>query len=77
MFINADFDSQKLKKISDKEIITNICPNKRNGQDNEDDYFDEQLYKERYAIVRTNTWLDDFCSLLNRFDTRLSIIKIS
>ncbi|AJH15270.1 transposase [Myroides profundi] len=51
MFINADFDSQKLKKISDKEIIDNICPNKRNGQDNEDDYFDEQLYKERYAIV--------------------------
>ena len=75
LFINADagFDSQKLRKILiDKEIIANICPNKRNGQDNEDDYFDEQLYKERYAIERTNAWLDSFRSLLNRFDTTLS-----
>ncbi len=75
LFINADagFDSPKLRKIlSDKEIIANICPNKRNGQNNEDDYVDEQLYKERYAIERTNAWLDSFRSLLNRFDTTLS-----
>ncbi len=75
LFINADagFDSQKLRKIlTDKEIIANICPNKRNGQNNEDDYFDEKLYKERYAIERTNAWLDSFRSLLNRFDTTLS-----
>ena len=75
LFINADagFASQKFRKILiDKEIIANICPNKRNGQDNEDDYFDEQLYKERYAIERTNAWLHSFRSLLNRFDTTLS-----
>jgi len=36
LFNNADFDSQKLREIfSDKEIIATICPNKRNGQDNE------------------------------------------
>ncbi len=54
--------------FSDKEIIANICPNKRNGQDN----VDEQLYKERYAIERTNTWLASFRSLLNRFYITLS-----
>lgn len=57
--INADacFDSKKLITIfSDKEIIANICPNKRNGQDNEDNYFDVQLYNEIYAIERTNAW---------------------
>jgi len=32
---------------------------------------DEQLYKERYAIERTNAWLDSFRSLLHRFDTIL------
>ena len=72
LFINAHagFDSQKFREIfSNKEIIANICPNKRNGQDNEDEYFDEQLYKERYAIERTNAWLGRFRSLLNRFDT--------
>ena len=58
--------------MNDKEIIINICPNKRNGQDNEDNYFEEQLYKERYAIERTNAWLDSFLSLLNRFDTSIS-----
>ncbi len=75
LFINTDsvFDSQKLMKIlNDKEIIANICPNKRNGQDNEENYFDEQLYKQRYAIERTNAWLDSFRSLLNRFDTTIS-----
>lgn len=63
---------RNLKIFSDKEIIANICPNKRNGQNKEDDYFDEQLYKERYTIDRTNAWIDNFRSLLNRFDTTLS-----
>ncbi|EHO10473.1 hypothetical protein VSP10_17155 [Myroides odoratimimus] len=28
-----------------------------NGQDNEDDYFEEQLYKERYATERNNAFI--------------------
>lgn len=49
-FINADagFDEQKLRRIfRDKEIIANIFPYKQKGQDNEDNYSDEKLYKER------------------------------
>ncbi|SFW40773.1 Transposase DDE domain-containing protein, partial [Sinomicrobium oceani] len=29
----------------------------------------EKLYEERYAIERTNAWMDSYRSLLNRFDT--------
>lgn len=78
LFINADagFDSQKLRdKCQAKGIIANICPNKRNGNNDEDYYFDEKLYQERYAIERTNAWMDSFRSLLNRFDTTLTSWK--
>ncbi len=46
LFINTDagFDYQKLRGIlNDKEIIANICPNKRNGQDNEDNYTNKDM----------------------------------
>ena len=78
LFINADagFDSQKLRnKCEAKGIIANICPNKRNGNANTDYYFDQKLYQERYAIERTNAWMDSFRSLLNRFDTTLTSWK--
>ncbi|WP_345008190.1 transposase, partial [Snuella lapsa] len=78
LFINADagFDSQKLRdKCEAKGIIANICPNKRNGNNDVDYYFDEKLYEERYAIERTNAWMDSFRSLLNRFDTTLTSWK--
>ncbi|MFB9056788.1 IS5 family transposase, partial [Mariniflexile ostreae] len=29
-------------------------------------------YKERYAIERTNAWMDSYRSLLNRFDTTIA-----
>jgi len=78
LFINADagFDSQKLRdRCQVKGIIANICPNKRNGNGDTDHYFDEKLYEERYAIERTNAWIDSFRSLLNRFDTTLTSWK--
>jgi len=78
LFINADagFDSQKLRnKCESKGIIANICLNKRNGNTDTDYYFDEKLYKERYAIERTNAWRDSFRSLLNRFDTTITSWK--
>lgn len=78
LFVNADagFDSGNFRKhCESKDIIPNIAFNKRNGKDMEDCYFDEILYRERYAIERTNAWLDSFRSLLNRFDTTVSSWK--
>ena len=75
LFMNADagFDAQVLKdKCIKKEMIPNICPNKRNGNNEDDHLLDEELYKERYAIERTNAWMDSFRSILNRFDTNIS-----
>lgn len=78
LFINADagFDSKVLRdKCEAKGIIANIAENKRNGNDDNDYYFDQELYKERYSIERTNAWMDSFRSLLNRFDTTLTSWK--
>lgn len=75
LYLNADagFDSKELRSICDKESITpNFAQNKRNGSEDDDLYFDELLYKERYSIERTNAWLDGFRSLLNRFDTTVA-----
>ena len=74
LFLNADagFDSDVLRDIlREKEIIANICINKR--RENADDIFvDDELYAERYSIERTNAWMDSFRTLLNRFDTTVS-----
>ena len=78
LFINADagFDAQKLRDQCDaKGIMANIAQNKRNGDGNDDHYFDELLYEQRYAIERTNAWMDSFRSLLNRFDTTIDSWK--
>ena len=75
LFINADagFDCDKLRKyLYRKDIHANIDFNVRNGDSNQDVLLDSELYKERYAIERTNAWLDSFRTLLNRFDTKVS-----
>ena len=72
LFINADggFDSIKLKSICEaKEIHLNVAQNKRNTKLEKEHLMDQELYKERYMIERTNAWLDSFRSILNRFDT--------
>ncbi|NME73080.1 transposase family protein, partial [Flammeovirga aprica] len=78
LFMNADggFDSIKLKSIcSEKGMHLNVAQNKRNAKLEEDHLIDEELYKERYMIERTNAWLDSFRSVLNRFDTTISSWK--
>lgn len=74
VFLNADagFDSKNFKQACDKkEINANVCFNKRNGNtQNREEYFDQDLYDQRYAVERTNAWMDSFRSLLNQFDTR-------
>lgn len=78
LFLNADagFDTKEFRMACDKkEINANICQNKRNGSMDRDEYFDRELYDERYSIERTNAWRDSFRSLLNRFDTTVTSWK--
>lgn len=74
LFLNADagFDCDVLRGfLCEKEVIANICINKR--RENADDIFvDDELYAERYSIERTYAWMDSFGTLLNRFDTTVS-----
>lgn len=79
LFLNADagFDSENFRNsCAQKDINANVCFNKRNGnaQDREE-YFDQELYDKRYAVERTNAWMDSFRSLLNRFDTTIESWK--
>ncbi|MFK8007460.1 MAG: IS5 family transposase [Saprospiraceae bacterium] len=74
LFMNADagFDSKKFREYLEQlGIIPNIDINKRNSKDpdNYDYYFDNQLYKERFAVERTNAWLDGFKNLIIRYET--------
>ena len=73
VFLNADagFDVSEFKTLCfQKGIIYNIDYNKRNGSMRGDDeyVFDQELYKERYVIERSNAWIDNFKALLVRFE---------
>lgn len=77
VFMNADagFDAAGLRQIcAEKEIEVNIAQNKRNEKEDKEDYlyFDEELYKQRYVIERTNAWLDGFKALLVRYEVKVS-----
>jgi transposase len=76
LFINADsgFDSKSFRlTCAEKGIFANVDYNPRNGENNDHEYLlDEELYKERFSIERTNAWMDSFRSLLNRFDVTVS-----
>jgi len=72
LFLNADagFDAKDFREsCSKKDINANVCFNKRNGNTDRDEYFDKELYDQRYVVERTNAWMDSYRSLLNRFDT--------
>ena len=78
LFNNADagFDAKSFRSALDAHgIIANVCPNPRNAEPKEDYLFDEELYKERFVIERTNAWMDGFRSILTRFDTTVSSWK--
>jgi transposase len=77
VFMNADagFDAEDLREVcAEKEIEVNIAQNKRNEKEPKEDYvyFDEQLYKERYVIERTNAWMDGFKTLLVRYEVKIN-----
>ncbi|MGI4737498.1 MAG: IS5 family transposase [Janthinobacterium lividum] len=74
LFLNADsgFDSKNLREDCFRRgIEANIAlnPCSRKQEDAEETYLDTELYRERTAIERTNSWLDSFKTLLVRFET--------
>ncbi len=76
VFMNADagFDVEGLRQVcTDKEIEANIADNPRNSDTlaEQYEYFDDELYKERFVIERTNAWLDSFKGLLMRFEKKI------
>jgi transposase len=76
LFLNADagFDTKNLRNFCQaKGIIPNFDFNKRNKKHFDHQYImDEELYKHRFVVERTNAWLDSFKALLVRFETRSS-----
>lgn len=79
LFSNLDtgFDGENLRiALGSHGIISNVCPNRRNGADSSEEYmFDEEMYKERWIVERTNAWMDGFKAVLIRFDTTISSWK--
>jgi transposase len=76
VFLNADagFDSEEMRTLcAEKEIEANIADNPRNSSKvlEQYQYFDEQLYKQRYVVERTNAWLDGFKGLLVRYEKKI------
>jgi transposase len=72
LFLNADagFDTLGFRNYCfTNDIIANIDSNQRNGKQQEQ-IFDDLLYKCRFVIERTNAWLDAFKTLLVRFETK-------
>jgi hypothetical protein len=75
LYLNADagFDSKDFRNSCEKkEIKANVCFNKRNGSTDREEYSNQELYRERYAIERTNAWMDSYHSLPNIFDTTIA-----
>lgn len=72
LFLNADagFDTTEFRECCYKnDIVDNIKHNKRNGK-NDASLLDDELYKKRFVIERTNAWLDGFKAILVRFETK-------
>lgn len=77
LFINADagFDTQEFRAACKRVgIELNVPRNARSTKQlvDDDTYFDELLYEQRYKVERTNAWMDSNRTLLVRQDTSLS-----
>ena len=75
LFLNANtgFDAKEFRHMCLRMgVFANVAFNYRVGGGEDSYLFDDILYKERYSIERTNTWLDSYRSLLNRFDVTLT-----
>lgn len=76
LFVNADagFDSDAFRQVCERLGIELNAPRNYRGakQIDDDTYFDELMYEQRYAVERTNAWQDSYRTLLIRQDTSLS-----
>jgi transposase len=73
LFLNGDagFDALTMREICEHyDIIANIAVNKRSSSaEQAHSYlFDNELYKERFVVERTNAWIDSFKALLVRYE---------
>ena len=73
LFLNGDarFNAQKMREICEQHgIIVNLERNKKNrvNPNTEGYLFDGELYKERFALKKTNAWIDGFKALLVRYE---------
>ena len=75
--LDAGFDAKELRSaLISYGMIPNVCPNPRNGGENTREWlYDEEMYKHRWKIERTNAWMDGFKAVLTRFDTTISSWK--
>lgn len=75
LFLNTDagFDSEGFRNLCfANDIIANIDFNKRNSKNTDNRTLkDDELYKERFSVERTNAWIDAFKALLIRFEMKL------
>lgn len=77
LFVNADagFDSYEFRDACKHVgIELNVPRNYRSSKQlvEDDTYFDDLLYEQRYKVERTNAWMDSNRTLLLRQDTSLS-----
>lgn len=76
VFMNADagFDAETLRQqCREHNIEANIDCNPRNTNEAAGYiYFDEELYKRRYVMERTNAWIDGFKALLVRYEGKIA-----
>jgi len=72
LFLKADagFDTTEFwENCYKNDIIDNIKHNKKNAK-NDTSLLDDELYKKRFVIERTNAWLDGFKATIVRFETK-------
>lgn len=74
LFLNADagFDTAEVRQVCQENgIIANIDLNPRNGSVyDREEFVDQELYKRRTAIERTNAWIDAYKALFVRYETQ-------
>jgi len=71
LFLNADagFDMENFRVYYyQHEIVDNIDLNRRNGNMGEHLFY-ELMYKCRFVVERTNTWMNSFKAVMIRFKT--------
>jgi transposase len=80
LFLNADagFDDKKFREYLESQFIeANIDFNKRNGSvTDREEYFDAQLYQNRFNCEHSFAWMDAYKGLLVRYE-KLSITWLS